>query len=248
MTTNVIDRRRKIVATDSRWSSYLDAATIAYVDDTGFDKLANRFGAVLVLAGDGLLIEQWKIWFSEPVLNLAALPATERLQGADVKSVFLSLLEKPTCRLVFGSGWALSHEDEATFVGSGAVFARDCFSANKCSKTAVETAALHDPATGGETKFIELELERHNLLQPAATLSDAEALLRKRGIVMDITTGKKVPFADYVSGAASAALTAGKPIILSAPTGHNARVWTDAEKTSLTAALRAVADAEASRK
>lgn len=244
MTTNAIDRIKKIVATDSRWSIE-KGQYMLFVDDTGFDKLADRHTAAIVFAGDGQLIQLWKDWFSTPILNTAALPPVERADHVgEIHSVTLFMLEKPTCRITLASGWMLAHEDEGIFAGSGAEFAKICFAKNGCSKFAVKTASENDPATGGETKFIELDTNRHNLSKAECSLADAEKQLWERGYIMDMNTRETMALSEFKTNA-TGALQSMERMTISAPTGLPTRRWSDAEKAELKSALEALAAREA---
>lgn len=245
MTTNVIDRRKYVVASDSRWSIFNEAqGYVVYVDDTGFDKIADRHFGSLICAGDARLIEAWKAWFRAPILDVANLPATERYEpNGAVASIVVSLVTKPDGRLVYSFGWYLDHEDEAKFSGSGAVAARDCYVLNHCGKTAVESAGLVDPMTGGETKFVEVQTMRHNLHSQVVSLKEVEEQLLNRGHVMDLNTKKVVPLAQWNQQSVAQGLEAGS-LSLSAPTGQPHRAWTEVEKNELRKALQNLADFE----
>ncbi|MCX2257831.1 hypothetical protein LVU85_18105, partial [Escherichia coli] len=103
MTTTVYDRVNALVATDSRWSVDLSPhgydGHILYIDDTGFGKLAPRNDFVMLLAGDGLLIQLWKHWWrgdlsqQEPPV---VLPTGQ--------SVNLHIVKKSTNEVIFDKG------------------------------------------------------------------------------------------------------------------------------------------------
>lgn len=246
MTTSVFCRVKKIIASDSRWSCLLTPNHLAYVDNTGFDKLADRKLHSMVFAGDGPLIAQWKQWFEAPALNFMAMPNVHRLVGNKLESLSVCLLKKSDCKVMFTSGWWLDHGENARFTGSGAVPAKDCYVINGCSKTAITSAGGSDPATGGEIKFVELDTGSNNLSVLKATLEEATRSLHERGFVMDMTTKVVTPFRDLKQdlSAALSALEKGE-ISISAPTGLPTRCWSESEQAELRKALEEVAREEA---
>jgi len=244
MTTIVIDKKRKVIASDSRWSLSRDDL-IFYVDDTGFDKIADRFQASIVCCGDGKLIEAWRDWFLRPTINTALLPPTERIENGQCLSIVINMVSKPDCGILFSRGWTLNYENEGMFSGSGAVHAKDCFSINRCAKTAVHSASLKDPATGGETKYVELETNRHNLSALKGTLAHAHEELLKRGMVMDTRTNNVIPISNLKPDISETISAIGNgDVSLSAPTGVPHAPWTDAEKSELLKAVEKLAERE----
>ncbi len=239
MTTNVICRMQKMLASDSRWSFALPGSPnlLAYVDDTGFDKLAIRGDHAMVFAGDGLLVEKWKQWFTQLELDFEHLPPVEReIEGLlEPEPVLISLIRTSSCEILYETEDFLAHGESATFAGSGASFAMNCYAENGCCKTAVATAGKHDPATGGETKFIDLSTRQHNLSRISASLREATQAFMERGIVMDITTKEKTAFRDLIG--TSSAIDVGDAG-LSAPIGKSGHRWTEHEKGKLFAALQ----------
>lgn len=246
MTTNAIDRMNKIVASDSRWSVVIDANRLAYVDDTGFDKLSNRQFHAMVFAGDGVLIERWKNWFAQPELDIDNMPPVQRLENNVLLTLCASLVAKPDCAVMFHSGWWLHHREHASFSGSGATFACDCYMVNGCGRTAISSAAARDPATGGALKFIELASETNNLSDSGATLQDAINQLQQRGFVMDTNNGSVTSIRDIQASTTEVlrALASGERSV-TAPTGLPTRVWTEHQKDAFKSALKEVARQEA---
>lgn len=247
MTTNVICRTQKILASDSRWSTdpladYPDC--IAFVDDTGFDKLAVSKLYALVFAGDGELIARWKSWFLAPTLNFFNAPPVHRLipDTNKLHSIVISLVKNSTAEVVFSSGNFMAHRENARFAGSGAQFARDCYAVNSCAKKAVMTAGGSDPATGGETKFVELDTGKNNLSVMQTTLFDMKNALEQRGYIMEIGTKKVTPINEWQPNAGGARQAIANAVAsVSAPTGLPTRCWTDQEQSELMRALQQVA-------
>jgi len=251
MTTNVICRIQKVLASDSRWST--DPLTdhpncIAFIDNTGFDKLAVSKLYALVFAGDGELIARWKAWFLAPTLNFMNLPPVHRLipDTNKLRSIVISLVKNSTAEVVFASGDFMAHKEDARFAGSGAQFAKGCYAVNSCAKTAVATAATSDPATGGETKFVELDTGRNNLSVMHSTLFDMKNALEQRGYIMDTTTKTVTPIADWIDagGSGPRRAIANAVASVSAPTGLPTRCWTEQEQSELRRALQQVAQEE----
>ncbi len=245
MTTNAIDKLKKIIASDSRWS--ISAGDeILYVDDTGFDKIANRPVGCIICAGDAKLIEMWRLWFLSPVINTANFPPFDRMDANSPVGITISYIQKPDGRILFSRGVYAIFGEDAMFSGSGAVIAMECYGKNRCAKTSIETAAAIDPATGGETKFVELETNRHNLSSQPVALADVQTQLGLRGIVMNTLTKKVTPIKDYMAdqnGVMRAVLKG--EMSLSAPTGQPYRPWTDAEKAEFKKVMDGVAAQEA---
>ncbi|MRJ38495.1 hypothetical protein [Pseudomonas haemolytica] len=250
MTTNVICRTKKLLTSDSRWScsivGYPDH--IAFVDNTGFDKLAVRQAHALVFAGDGELIAAWKAWFTAKSLDFGKMPGFHRLiPGTNIlESIVISLVKKPSCDVMFSSGNFMAHGEEARFSGSGAQFAKDCYARNLCGRTAITTAGQSDPATGGETKFVELETGSTNLTVLQATLNELKNALNVRGFVMDTTTKTVTPINAWQPGSADAKRAIVSSVAsISAPTGLPTRCWSDQEQNEFVKALREVEREEA---
>jgi hypothetical protein len=243
MTTNAIDRKKRVIASDSRWS--IDAGDLFfYVDDTGFDKISDRHFGTIICAGDAILIEEWRNWFLTPRLNTAALPRVERPTSSEPAKVLLTVLLRPDAQILFTKGWSVSVDDHAIFAGSGAEFARESYAKEGCSKQAVAAAALKDPATGGEVKFVEYETNRNNLNTKHASARDALEQLKTRGMVMDRVNKKLTPISSARLGSKGMLAKLGGELPLSAPAGHQIAPWTDEERENLLRALVQIAERE----
>ncbi|WP_042141851.1 hypothetical protein [Pseudomonas parafulva] len=230
---------KKMLASDSRWSFTLPDSPnlLAFVDDTGFDKLAIRGDHAMVFAGDGLLVEKWKQWFTQPKLDFDELPPVEREidDPLEPEPVLISLIRTSSCEILYETEDFLAYGESASFAGSGASYAKRCYVENGCCQTAVATAGKHDPATGGETKFIDLSTRQHNLSQISVSLRDATQAFMERGIVMDITTKEETAFLELVECFSDFDVGSAR---LSAPIGKSGHHWTDHEKGKLFAALQ----------
>ncbi len=247
MTTNAIDRRSKVVACDSRWS-YQVGKALFFVDDSGFDKISDDEFATMIFAGDAVLIAAWKQWFAVADLNLANLPPVEK-PGIPGTSVVLSIFLKPNCETFFSVGLYLPLDEFVTFAGSGAAYAKDCYSLNRCAKLAISTAATFDPFTGGETKFVDMESNRHNLSESSASPVHIERQFNERGMVMNLDTKKVVKIQDFNSrGDGGFTPVLGQDLAFSAPMGPTPHVWTDKEREDLKSALQHLSDIRAAAK
>lgn len=241
MTTNAIDKEKLLVTSDSRWSIPLpnenSPTHVAFIDDTGFEKISVSQHGAIVFAGDGLLISEWKAWFKLPMPLFVPTPPTEREISPGVWAGVNICLITTAGRVLYDWGQCVTHGDSARFSGSGKFLARNCFAKNGCSIKAIDSAALEDPFTGGTTRYLELSTGISNLTKDEATLQDAEQLLNDRGSIMEIATGVVTPLKDAQTSMADAIHALQNGPTLSAPTGHPSRKWSDEEKAALQTAL-----------
>lgn len=238
MTTNVLDFKTKRLTSDSRWSLIIQHY-LCYIDDSGFDKIADRPGASMICAGDAKLIDLWKQWFRTGDSE-ADLPETVRTDSnGKLHAVCISLVEKPlfTVNSMAGSYHALG--DLASFCGSGGTAALACYATNGCSTRCVETASKHDLQTGGSVKFVDFVTSQNNLGPSDTTYADLEQSLFKRGKIMNLIDGVTVPVQPIDEGVLRQALSAGT-VSLTAPTGQAPRAWTDEEKNAAREAMRRI--------
>jgi len=243
MTTNVLDRRNARIASDSRWS--VDSVNFVYfVDDTGFDKIAERSSAVMICAGNSGLIDQWKTWFCSPNPSYVAPPSQLiDLMGTVVAEIAVTILTKPGFQVEFSRGSYEHFEDHAYFCGTGGVPARDCYSVNGCSFKCVETAKNHDPCTGGEVKYYELHSFNNNLSSPKATLDQMLHQLVDRGFAMNKSTREITPM-DPLTQEEFRKQLANGTLSVSAPTGSPLRAWTERERHDVQEAMRRIVERE----
>ena len=236
MTTNAIDRNLKIIASDSRWSTYVDGH-FCFVDDTGFDKIGVRDFGAIICAGDGILIQEWRDWFFAERL-VKPHPRTERIEGETKESIDITMLAAGTGRILINRGNYTALEQDALFAGSGQLAAANCFFTNRCAKKAVESAASVDMQTGGATLFANLVDGSHNTGSSPATHDHAYIELLNRGTAMNLTTKKFVPVKDVLRpGSGSPNASNSSEYTLSAPTGRGYSPWTEDEKLELSEAV-----------
>lgn len=196
MTTNIFDGNSGVMATDSRWSIEY-GCWLYYLDDTGYSKIERLNGMAIMFAGYGGKIQEYKDWIRSNPTDFSRQP--------DVKGMSVCMVEEST-----GNVEVKEEQDIDTnnvlCAGSGARPAYGCWTSNKCSKKAVESAKLVDPCSGGDVKFIDFKNSETNLAEYAAetqlTIAQISANIMKRGISMKIrTTPTGTPDLPFVKAA-----------------------------------------------
>jgi len=180
MTTNIYDGDAKCMATDSRWSIEY-GSWLFYLDDTGYEKIERCNGVALMFAGRGKKIQEYKDWIRSKPEDASNMP--------DVKGMSVCMVDEASGAVEFAK-----HQDiEAGNVrcaGSGARWAFNCWSDNKCAKTAVNTAMSRDFFSGGPVKYIDFANPATNLVSYAAqnqlTIETITKNILQRGIAMKI--------------------------------------------------------------
>lgn len=240
MTTNALDLRALMAATDSRWSYILKDGekirAVVYADDTGFDKVVIGQGACALFAGPSNLIDEWKEYIKSPNKIVLRRPVTQ-------KGFSVCIFDAATGRLVFEHGQDFFEEGVYRFAGSGAGFAKTCWIANKDVIKAVRTASASDDYSGGTVKFFDVKKQEHNvdLVGQYSLINEA---ITKRGIVMYATyDGKEISIHDAAKKDPAVQtllrdIAAGNASAV-APTGPNPVVWTAADEKRLDESLEA---------
>ncbi|HDY8038883.1 TPA: hypothetical protein ACGUOS_003762 [Vibrio vulnificus] len=255
MTTTVYDVSKLHLTSDSRWSAevYLEDGTyLLYVDNTGFNKLANRLGGVLVLAGDGELISEWKAWWTaEGDLDVKNMPSVALDK---IRMVSVMIVSKESGDILFDAGPKLAYADEsaekgrtylAVFSGSGQQYAANCWWMNRCSRTAVSSAAANDPCTGGDVKYINCTNNENNLQDENFDYTSIKKSLTERGMLMKLADKNVIPLDQHAQGAEIKDKVANGSIRASAPTGMESTFkWDDARLEKLNQAVNKVAEIE----
>jgi len=139
---------------------------------------------------------------------------------------------------------SLAFKEEAKFAGSGAPFAFECYSRNRCVKKSIESAMNDDLCTGGTVVFVELSTGNHNLNGHTATLADAESALLSKGTVMNHKTKDTYNYSEFVAKQAATGSKLKSSASLSAPTGAPAYIWSEQEKAELMKAFKLVVGLE----
>jgi hypothetical protein len=237
MTTNVYDGTAGMVATDSRWSQTW-GEFFFYIDDSGFDKLEIVGDFVLMFAGRGEGIRDWKIWLHSGPTGSQGQPAHD--------GISVCMIRVTDKAVTFCAGQDIV-KDGGHFAGTGSHFAYSCWSANKDARRAVETAKVMDFCTGGEVKYFDLTTRAHNLHYIGQ--QDYAGMLRalnNRGTIMSIKAEAKEPARFTVKQAAAsndaklrevAAKVASGDIRPEAPCDSMHTPWTEDQKKAFNVAL-----------
>ncbi|WP_429216704.1 hypothetical protein [Aeromonas veronii] len=261
MTTTVCDLVNKIITADTRWSCGSQGELLlsdgnyylAYCDDTGFDKITVVGKSALVTAGHGMLIAEWKRWWSgsaDPKLR----PATE-INGKNV--VNLAIINLDTNQVIFDAGQkqalfcTRTHTIQAFTAGSGCSHAASSLLRNGCAKKAIEYAAQYDYCTGDVVSYACYKSNQNNL---NALNNDYNAIvdgITTRGYVMAFNTSQpndkgceitKHPLSQEIQ----ALFTTGKAVASAPVPGVGSFQWTEETDTKFEAAMRQVHELRAS--
>ncbi|HBZ9867375.1 TPA: hypothetical protein MND73_004305 [Salmonella enterica subsp. houtenae] len=207
-----------------------------YVDNTGFGKLLQNENFIIVLAGNGLLIERWKNCFKYDISK----PHPDVKTGDAFLQV--AIINKGRNELTFSSGEHLPLSDhrglKALFSGSGRKYAAHNWNEEQCAKASISAAIAADYHTGGDVRFIDFNHSGLlNIENTVNTIKEVNQTLLKRGLIMDTNTpGRKHR---PLTGAAAENvrhLVANGDIIPSAPTGQSSP-WTPEKRHQLEAAI-----------
>ncbi|MEQ5201640.1 hypothetical protein ABN228_03885 [Providencia rettgeri] len=251
MTTTVYDRINKQVACDSRWSVDLTqhgyTGHILYVDDTGFEKIANRGDFAMVVAGNGGLIQRWKEWWSSEALEQMHPPVV--LPTGQCISLYI--VQKSKNKVIFDKGHKLAalnadtNEIEAVFSGSGGNHAANDWFSFHDSKNAVEFAKQNDFYTGGTVRYVEFETDTHNLQDELMSFDLVVHSILNKGRIMDT----KNPHLEHVAITADEVAHVRQMVINGsitpcAPTGKDTTDWDENSKGRLLDAIKYIQDAE----
>jgi hypothetical protein len=198
MTTNIFDSNGQMMATDSRWSIQL-AGWLMYVDDVGYDKIVEQNGKVLMFAGFGRAIQQWKDWIASNPTGPSGMPIHKGMSVCMVDAATKSVDFEAEQDIVNNGVYC---------AGSGARHAYGCWVYNKCAKKAVETAKSLDFFSGGEIKYFDFKNSINNLTPKALltniTIDTVDAAILKGGQIMKININIPAPGNPPFTMAASA--------------------------------------------
>lgn len=235
MTTNVYDLGFGLLTTDSRWSLQ-DGHIIAYVDDTGYDKLVYDNQLAILFAGDLCKIEEWKSWFKAGRIDN---PPT------DTTGISMIICNVINGDKVFNSDYLLeSHEGNklvALYGGSGSSYAKDCWEVNKCAATAVNTAMSYDVKSGGKVVFFN-RVDFDNNIDNSTDINDIRNIFIERGMMINTNTLERVSIKDAANDTNDAFKNMANRVIsgnveLSAPFPGMTQPWTNEKKEELKQAL-----------
>ncbi|WP_138557919.1 hypothetical protein [Pseudoalteromonas sp. S4389] len=173
MTTTIYDIYNKRVASDTRWSAKARLSDgnvyFFYTDIAKFEKIANLENAVLILAGNGQLIAQWKDWWFNS-LDTSKLPETKDSSGKE--AISLLIIDKKNNEVLFDAGHKYlcfcKETDEviSVFSGSGNLYAAQCWNLNRCTDLAIKTASTLDLHTSDIVKYVCFESDDNNVSVP----------------------------------------------------------------------------------
>lgn len=255
MTTTVYDVDASLVASDSRWSAYVnlyDGQYLFFVDNTGFNKLVDRLGAVLVLAGDGELIAEWKKWWACDELNIDNMPSVAL---NEIRKISVMIVSKEDREILFDAGPKLAIADEfeddnarrylAVFSGSGQQFASQCWFNNRCYNQSILTASANDPCTGGDVKYINFATNAHNTNDENFDYTSIQKSLMERGMLMKLADKNVIPLDQHLQSEEIKDKIANGAIRASAPSGKESTfVWNEARLAKLSKAINKVTEIE----
>ena len=250
MTTTVYDRFNRLVASDSRWSVDLTQCGydghVLYIDDTGFGKIADRNDFVMTLAGDGLLIEQWKTWWAGDLSDReppVVLPTGQ--------SVCLHIVKKSTNEVIFDKGDKLlvkcqdTNDLKAVFSGSGSGIAAQDWLQSYCARSAIDSAKNYDPFTGGTVRYIDFISNKSDLENTVHAINDVNQALLQRGLIMDT----KNPQSPHVSISAQEVADVRQMLVNGsitpcAPVGRATQDWDEKSRKKLADAINRIREEE----
>ena len=176
-----------MLSTDSRWSSD-NGDWMAFVDDTGYDKVAYTPQVAFLFAGDMPPIELWKQYVAggmkkgtKPAYPLAWIP------GNRISIIQVALADG---RVMFKShnfvNSSFGASTKALFAGTGADAAKICWDEKKCATTAVATAITKDCRSGGTVVYLDRKTRKNNITN-SATSASVQDQLKDRGFFMNVT-------------------------------------------------------------
>lgn len=231
------------MASDSRWSIEY-GSWLFYLDDTGYQKIERCNGFALMFAGHGKKIQEYKNWIRSMPEDDSNMP--------DVKGMSICMAEEATGIVEFAKHQDIE-SDNVLCAGSGARWAFNCWSENKCSKTAVETAKSKDYCSGGEVKYIDFKTLDTNLknyhAEAELTIELISRNIIQRGIAMKIQTNTpgvpNLPFPkaegaandESVVRAQAAELVAAGKLGATAPCDGMHNDWNESDKANFKRAL-----------
>lgn len=243
MTTNVYDIAAGLLTSDSRWSCELENDWIAFVDDTGCNKIVFDDELAMLFAGDLDIIEFWKCWIANG--RKGTYPdVDDPMSGESISVIIIDISDG---KVVFETDYLLksvatSSSIEAIYSGTGGPYAKDCWQENKCAKKAITTAICSDIFSGGSVlHFCRSSLATN--VAPSIPSEDVINLLKGRGYMqknigsqpISIKDAVKNSFNQELQALANKVLSGG--VKLSAPFPGMKQPWTNEKKSELKSVL-----------
>lgn len=250
MTTTVYDRDNKVIAADTRWSVVMTVDSkhyLVYTDDSVFEKIADRNNASMVMAGNGKLIADWKQWWFES-LDPNSMPDFE----VDGKAaIVLLIIDKTKNSWIFDIGEKIASicsetkEINAVFSGSGSASAANCWSENRCAKTAVVSASVKDVCTGEKVRYVDFEADETNIESKSYDYEDIVTSLIHGGYIMEMPENQAVPLKEHpLAAEVSEALASGQAVACAPTPALKDFVWDAKRKEELKQAIYEVRELE----
>lgn len=238
MTTNAYDKSKVMLATDSRWSfrevtdGIRSSVFVAFIDDTGFDKIASDDECAYMFAGPGPLIDQWKKWVVSP--NQAILPRPPVATDFAICAV-----DMESGNIWFEHGQKVSDSD-CRFAGTGAKHAYDCWSVNRDVRRSIASATNGDHLSGGTVMHFCCRTRETNL-QAQIDFASITNLFLEKGMVMYPATKAPLPIREAAQNDPRIAsfveeIRRGQ-VSAEAPSGYDPVVWTPADEARLDEAI-----------
>lgn len=256
MTTTIYDIVNKQVASDTRWSAKVTLSDgndyFVYVDDSGFDKIADRENTVLVLAGNGPLIAKWKEWWYTS-LDTSNLPETD-IDGENV--VNLMIVDKSNNKVLFDAGekkalfCELSSLMLSVFAGSGDIHAASCWSLNRCVNTAIESASVLDYFTSSVVRYVDFTNGNTNISKMDYNYSSIVNAIMDRGFIMNLSESTAAndvgtPLNQHqIKEEINALFTTGNAVASAPVPGMSTFKWSNKNKEKLITAINKVKELE----
>jgi hypothetical protein len=234
LTTTVHDKNAQIIASDSRWSCHLSDSEVLYTDSSEFEKMVEKKSIALVMAGDAILISQWKEWAKDIKGNR---PNVVRIdQHGNDNPISICMIYKPST-VLFDVDVATEVTPHARFSGSGRHFARDCWESNSCALQAIRTAIYNDIYTGGEVKYVELSTTANNLSSDTMTIDELHKLMEEEGYIMNTETNTVTKINKNNNKKDIVKRIENGELVASAPTGSDESPWSSSQENALDEAV-----------
>lgn len=152
MTTNVHDLAARRLAVDSRWSVDMRKTSrpkIIFIDDIDYQKIVSTPDHVAMFAGYANVMNEWKL-----AIVIASLTGQYAFRKLPTKGIALLVLDARSGDVLVQHQHN-SLENLATFAGTGAPFAMNCWPQCRNAVAAIEQAKLSDPLTGGTVRYFD---------------------------------------------------------------------------------------------
>ena len=244
MTTTVYDSTSRLIAADTRWSADLNVSNgtvFVYVDEDSFTKVADLPHASMVLAGNGLLISEWKRWWYTSLDENNMPPML--ING--INAVAILIIDKINNRILFDAGQfsvgfcVESQKILSVFSGSGRNHAFGCWELNGCPFRSIQTASKHDICTSENVIYVDFKNGSSNIPIHSYDFNIVVDAIINRGFVMDKNSA--IPIAQHsLSQEIRDAFRTGSAVASAPVPGLSSFVWTDQRKEKLKSAIQEV--------